>query len=120
MATTQELLKFHSEDYVNFLSRVSPDAGRSVANNLQKFNVGEYTDCPIFDGMMEFCKLYTGCSIGACFASLSLLVLVGGWDGLSLAVLTLPLATRTKSFSFSFSFSFSPNRTDTQQTGRRS
>ena len=66
MATTQELQKFHSEDYVSFLSRVSPDAGRTVANNLQKFNVGEYTDCPIFDGMMEFCKLYTGCSIGEC------------------------------------------------------
>lgn len=65
-ATTQELLKFHSEDYVNFLSRVTPDGGRTVANNLQKFNVGEYTDCPVFDGMMEFCKLYTGCSIGPC------------------------------------------------------
>lgn len=64
MATSQELQKFHSEDYVQFLQRVSPDAGRTVANNLQKFNVGEYTDCPIFDGMMEFCKLYTGCSIG--------------------------------------------------------
>jgi hypothetical protein len=30
----------------------------------QKFNVGEYTDCPVFDNMMDFCKTYTGCSIG--------------------------------------------------------
>ena len=65
MATTQELQKFHSEEYINFLSRVSPEAGpRNLSNTLQKFNVGEYTDCPIFDEMMEFCKIYTGCSIG--------------------------------------------------------
>jgi len=63
IATTQELQKFHSEEYVNFLSRVNPDMGRTLSTNLQKFNVGEYTDCPIFDGMMEFCKIYTGCSI---------------------------------------------------------
>ncbi len=103
MATTQELLKFHSEDYVNFLSRVSPDAGRSVANNLQKFNVGEYTDCPIFDGMVEFCKLYTGCSIGALRASVRLSHGVD-WSGvprrLTVSLLTL-------------------DRTNTQ-TGRRS
>jgi len=37
--------------------------GRTLSTNLQKFNVGEYTDCPIFDGMMDFCKIYTGCSI---------------------------------------------------------
>lgn len=63
IATTQELLKFHSEEYVNFLSRINPDMGRNLSTNLHKFNVGEFTDCPIFDGMMEFCKIYTGCSI---------------------------------------------------------
>jgi histone deacetylase 1/2 len=30
---------------------------------MQKFNVGEYTDCPVFDGMYDFCSTYTGCSI---------------------------------------------------------
>ena len=30
---------------------------------MQKFNVGEYTDCPIFDGLYEFCSIYTGASI---------------------------------------------------------
>jgi histone deacetylase 1/2 len=29
---------------------------------LQKFNVGE--DCPVFDGLFEFCQLYTSGSIG--------------------------------------------------------
>jgi len=64
IATTQELQKFHSQEYVNFLSRVNPDMGRTLSSSVHsKFNVGEYTDCPIFDGMMEFCKIYTGCSI---------------------------------------------------------
>jgi acetoin utilization deacetylase AcuC-like enzyme len=67
-ATTQELQKFHSEDYVNFLQRITPEAARGVHNSLQKFNVGEYTDCPVFDGLIEFCKLYTGGSLGACTA----------------------------------------------------
>ena len=26
--------------------------------------VGEYTDCPVFDGMYEFCQMSTGASIG--------------------------------------------------------
>lgn len=30
---------------------------------MQKFNLGEYTDCPVFDGLYEFCATYTGCSL---------------------------------------------------------
>jgi acetoin utilization deacetylase AcuC-like enzyme len=30
---------------------------------MQKFNVGEYTDCPVFDGLYDFCSTYTGCSL---------------------------------------------------------
>jgi histone deacetylase 1/2 len=29
---------------------------------LKKFNVGE--DCPVFDGVFEFCQIYTGGSVG--------------------------------------------------------
>jgi hypothetical protein len=29
---------------------------------LQRFNVGE--DCPVFDGLFEFCQIYTSGSIG--------------------------------------------------------
>lgn len=49
---------------MNFLQRITPETARGVNNSLQKFNVGEYTDCPVFDGLIDFCKLYTGCSIG--------------------------------------------------------
>lgn len=29
----------------------------------QRFNVGEMTDCPVFDGLYEFCQAYTGASL---------------------------------------------------------
>ena len=35
---------------------------------LQRFNVGE--DCPVFDGLFEFCQMYTSGSIGKTFISL--------------------------------------------------
>jgi len=27
---------------------------------MQQFAVGEFTDCPVFDGLFEFCQIYTG------------------------------------------------------------
>jgi len=30
---------------------------------MQKFNAGEFTDCPVFDGLFEFTRTYTGCSL---------------------------------------------------------
>lgn len=66
-ASAGEMAAFHSEEYVNFLSRITPDnnlRGKSASNSqMQKFNVGEYTDCPVFDGLFEFTSLYTGASI---------------------------------------------------------
>lgn len=58
-----EMTAFHSEDYVKFLSKVSPDNLRSYNAQMQKFNVGEYTDCPVFDGLFEFASLYAGASL---------------------------------------------------------
>lgn len=54
---------FHSEDYIQFLGKVTPDNLRGYGNQMQKFNVGEYTDCPVFDGLYEFTQLYTGASL---------------------------------------------------------
>lgn len=62
-ATPGEMAAFHSEDYVNFLSRITPDNLRQFHTQMQKFNAGEYTDCPVFDGLFEFTQLYTGASI---------------------------------------------------------
>ena len=36
---------------------------RDYVRQLQRFNVGE--DCPVFDGLFEFCQIYTSGSIGA-------------------------------------------------------
>eukprot|EP01083_Nonionella_stella_P018325 51076_1 len=62
-ATPGELAAFHSEDYVSFLSRITPDNLRQFSAQMQKFNAGDMTDCPVFDGLFEFAQLYTGASI---------------------------------------------------------
>lgn len=64
MATPEELKLFHSSDYVDFLQRVTPDNAFQYSNELTKFNVGRSSeDCPIFDGLFQYCQLYTGGSI---------------------------------------------------------
>lgn len=54
---------FHTEDYINFLAKVTPDNLRGFSTQMNRFNVGEYTDCPVFDGLYEFTQLYTGASL---------------------------------------------------------
>lgn len=61
-ADKREMTKFHSDDYVDFLSTITPDNMLSYVNQLQMFNVGE--DCPVFDGMYEYCRISAGGSIG--------------------------------------------------------
>ncbi len=55
---------FHSADYVDFLKNVTPDKAQEYGKQLTRFNVGRSGgDCPLFDGLFEFCQLYTGGSI---------------------------------------------------------
>ncbi|KAH8064415.1 NAD-dependent histone deacetylase [Aureococcus anophagefferens] len=56
------MTRFHSDDYINFLRIITPDNMHEYLRQLQRFNVGE--DCPVFDGLFEFCQLYTSGSIG--------------------------------------------------------
>jgi hypothetical protein len=42
--------------------RVRTDNMHEYSRQLQRFNVGE--DCPVFDGLFEFCQMYTSGSIG--------------------------------------------------------
>ena len=62
-ASPSEMSAFHTEDYINFLAKVTPDNLRQYSNQMNRFNVGEYTDCPVFDGLYEFTQLYTGASL---------------------------------------------------------
>ncbi|KAI3905475.1 hypothetical protein MKW98_013273 [Papaver atlanticum] len=64
-ATPQDIRKFHSDDYVEFLSSVSPETlhDHTHSRHLKRFNVGE--DCPVFEGLFEFCQASAGGSMGA-------------------------------------------------------
>ena len=57
-----EMTKFHSDEYIKFLKNVRPDNLAEFNKHMQRFNVGE--DCPVFDGLFEFCQLSTGGSVG--------------------------------------------------------
>ncbi|KAM9986619.1 hypothetical protein ACTFIY_011037 [Dictyostelium cf. discoideum] len=61
-ASELELTNFHSDDYINFLKLVTPDNMHDYSKQLVKFNVRE--DCPVFDGMYNFCQISSGGSIG--------------------------------------------------------
>ncbi|KAG2278275.1 hypothetical protein Bca52824_060830 [Brassica carinata] len=65
LADASDIGQFHSPDYVDFLRSVSPESmgDHSAARNLRRFNVGE--DCPVFDGLFDFCRASAGGSIGA-------------------------------------------------------
>jgi histone deacetylase 1/2 len=56
------MTRFHADEYVNFLRIVTPDNLSDYGRQLTRFNVGG--DCPVFDGLFDFCQLYTSGSIG--------------------------------------------------------
>ena len=65
---------FHTPDYIDFLQKVSVDTQKSNADSLRRFNVGE--DCPVFDGLYDFCSIYTvrllfisSCFVGGKYSS---------------------------------------------------
>ncbi|XP_012214985.1 histone deacetylase 3 [Linepithema humile] len=60
-ASTHDMCRFHSEDYVEFLQRVTPQNLQGYTKYLTHFNVGD--DCPVFDGLFDFCSMYTGASL---------------------------------------------------------
>lgn len=62
-ATMGEMTQFHSEEYLSFLAKCSPDNARTYHAQMQRFNAGEYTDCPVFDGVLEFSSLSSGASL---------------------------------------------------------
>ncbi|RUP07402.1 histone deacetylase RpdA, partial [Jimgerdemannia flammicorona] len=81
-ATPHQMTRFHTDEYINFLYRVTPEnmeeltmqqggaeqgIARSESPSLYLspliVNVGE--DCPVFEGLFEFCSISAGGSIGA-------------------------------------------------------
>lgn len=60
-AMADEMTKYHSDDYIKFLRSIRPDNVQEYNKQMQRFNVGE--DCPVFDGLYEFCQLSAGGSV---------------------------------------------------------
>ncbi|OLL23523.1 Histone deacetylase phd1 [Neolecta irregularis DAH-3] len=62
-ASAAQISAFHAPEYVDFLQKVTPDNAHTFASVFQKFNVGD--DCPVFDGVYDFCSIYAGASLDA-------------------------------------------------------
>ena len=50
-AYPSELAQFHSPDYVEFLSCITPENQIGQRELIDRFNIND--DCPVFDGMFE-------------------------------------------------------------------
>lgn len=60
-ASKYEMTQFHTDEYIDFLAKVTPDNMESYQKEQQKYNVGD--DCPVFDGLFEFCGISAGGSM---------------------------------------------------------
>ncbi|RZF39959.1 hypothetical protein LSTR_LSTR002362 [Laodelphax striatellus] len=60
-ASTHDMCRFHSDEYIEFLQRVTPQNIQGYTKYLSSFNVGD--DCPVFEGLFDFCSMYTGASL---------------------------------------------------------
>ena len=83
LATKSDLCTFHSQEYIDFLSRVTTDNMSSYTRELEKFSVGLANgDTPLFGGMYEFCRRYTGGSLSAaCHMNQGLADVTVNWAG---------------------------------------
>ncbi|KAH8693768.1 histone deacetylase HosA [Talaromyces proteolyticus] len=64
-ATFEEMADFHKEDYLDFLRQVIPADMEAAeqSDRIASYNFGD--DCPIFDGLYNYCSLYAGGTVDA-------------------------------------------------------
>lgn len=62
-ATKQDMCEFHAEEYVDYLRKITPGTVDINSLDYKRFAFGD--DCPVFDGLYEYCELYTGASVDA-------------------------------------------------------
>lgn len=60
-ASKYEMTQFHTDEYIDFLSKVTPDNMDHFSKEQSRYNVGD--DCPVFDGLFEFCGISAGGSM---------------------------------------------------------
>ncbi|GAA5979248.1 hypothetical protein JCM10908_002855 [Rhodotorula pacifica] len=61
--TPHEMTRFHSDEYIDCLARVTPETFDDMTGHGTRFLVGE--DCPPFEGLFEFCSISAGGSLSA-------------------------------------------------------
>jgi histone deacetylase 1/2 len=75
-----DFTKFHTDEYIDFLTRVNPENMKSMTEQLLYFNIGE--DCPIFEGLYDYCRLYSiGSILGAHYLNENLTDISVNWSG---------------------------------------
>ncbi|EMD33755.1 hypothetical protein CERSUDRAFT_142079 [Gelatoporia subvermispora B] len=62
-ASAETMTRFHTDEYVQFLSRVTPETAEELTFHGSRFLVGD--DNPVFEGVFEFCSISAGGSIAA-------------------------------------------------------
>jgi len=62
LAPEELLAQFHTKDYVSFLKQVTPHNKGTFGAEIKQYAIAQ--DCPIFEGMFEYCQRYTGGSVG--------------------------------------------------------
>ncbi|CAO0802287.1 unnamed protein product [Mucor circinelloides] len=79
-ANKWEMTQFHTDDYIEFLSRVTPENMDSFQKDQARFNVGD--DSPVFEGLFEYCGLSAGGSMeGAARLNRGLCDIAINWAG---------------------------------------
>lgn len=79
-ANKWEMTQFHTDDYIDFLSRVTPENMEQYQKEQAKFNVGD--DSPVFEGLFEYCGLSAGGSMeGAARLNRGLCDIAINWAG---------------------------------------
>ncbi|KAL3934047.1 MAG: hypothetical protein SGPRY_000003 [Prymnesium sp.] len=79
-ASKEDLNSFHSDEYIRFLSDITPDNMHDFLSQLERYNLG--ADCPVFSGLYEYCQTYTGGSIsGAARLNQGCSDIVLNWSG---------------------------------------
>ncbi|KAK7467338.1 hypothetical protein VKT23_004395 [Stygiomarasmius scandens] len=62
-STPETMSSFHTDEYVHFLSKVTPETAEELTFHGTRFLVGD--DNPPFEGVFEFCSISAGGSIDA-------------------------------------------------------
>ncbi|KAM0790353.1 histone deacetylase (class I) Clr6 [Microbotryomycetes sp. NB124-2] len=63
-ASAHEMTRFHTDEYIDFLNRVTPELVEEMTANGTRFLIGS-EDCPAFEGLFEFCSISAGGSLDA-------------------------------------------------------